>query len=160
MANEKDERLFYNANDGTYGYLQNVEEDANDEIAKIVKIMGEDFAKYFMDIHSDVKSNIVRKFLGLSYNHYYERRCNDRIDQIYELAKSAAIRYIENGKQEDYDKSKELLSKYYRLNEYRLIEVDNVWDPWDDKVYTVTFDEHGERYFKEFDPIELISEAE
>lgn len=155
MANEKDKRLFYNANDRTYGYLQNVEEDANDEIAKIMKIMGEDF----MDMHSDVKSDIVKKFLGLSYNHYYERSCNNRIDQIYELAKSKAIRYIENGKQEDYDKAKELLSEYNRLNEYRLIEVDNVWDPWDDKVYTVTFDEHGERYFKEFDPIELISEA-
>ena len=30
-------------------------------------------------------------------------------------------------------------NRYNRLNEYRLIEVDNVWDPWDDKVYMVTY---------------------
>lgn len=159
MANEKDERMFYNANDVTYGYLRNAEKDVNDEISKITKIMGEDFAKYFMVMHGSVKSNIIRKFLGLSYDHYYERRCNDRIDQIYELAKSAAIRYIENEKQEDYDKAKKLLNEYKELNKYRLVEVENLWNCVDDKVYEVITNEDGERVYKIFDLDTFFSEA-
>ena len=157
---DTNERIFYNANTSQYGFLRKAEKEANDELLRIKAILGEDslILDHFLSKYN-VLDSISRKALGLSYDHYYEHVVNDKIDQIYEFAKERAIDYIENGKQEDYDKSKKLLSEYYRLNEYRLIEVDNVWDPWDDKIYTVTFDEYGERHFKEFDPMELISEA-
>lgn len=158
---EKEKRIFFNANNGQYDFIQHAEKEANDELLRIKEILGEDslVLKYLLDKYT-VTESICRKALGLSYDHYYERVVNDKIDQIYEFAKDRAIRYIKEGKQEDYNKAKELLTEYERLNQYRLVEVDNIWDPWDDSIYRVTFDEYGQKTFTEFDPIELMSEAE
>lgn len=151
---EKDKRIFYNANDGTYEYLRNAEKDANTELNLVKKLFGDD------NVNEYLQFNIVRKALGLSYSHYYEDLVDDKIESYMQMAKNLAIRYIRNGKQEDYDKAKELLDEYDRLKEIRVPRFEGFWSCVDDNVYEVVKGENGETFYLEFDPMSLISEAE
>lgn len=145
-------RVFYNANDDTYGYIREAEKDANDELTKIKKVLGEDFElkQYYID-------NICKKALGLSYDHSYEELVNKQIRHYRELAKEKAIRYIKTNKQEDYDKAKELLETYEELKKYELIPVDNLWNVVDDNIYEVEIDSNGRKYYTEFDPNTILN---
>ena len=150
---EKDKRIFYNANDGTYGFLRDAEKDANQELLLVKEILGDDCINQYLI------ENITRKALGLSYSHYYEDLVDERINSYMQMAKSLAIRYIRNGKQEDYDKAKELLDKYDQLQKLRVPRFEGPWSCVDDNVYEVITNEEGKRVYKILDLDAFFSEA-
>lgn len=150
---EKDERIFYNANDGTYGYLRDAEKDANQELSLVKEILGDDYVTDYLIM------NIGKKALGLSYSHYYEDLVDERINSYIQMAKNLAIRYIRDGRQEDYDKAKELLDKYDQLQKLRVPRFEGLWSCVDDNVYEVITNENGERIYKILDLDAFFSEA-
>ena len=149
-----DNRIFYNANNGNYDYLKNAEKDANDELAIVKKVFGEDY-----ECSQYLYAQICYKALGLSYDHSYENIVNERIRRYYEIAKNKAIHYIKTNNQEDYDEAKKLLEKYEELKQYKLVPVENLWSCVDDKVYEVEIDSIGDRHYTEFDPITILKNS-